>query len=64
MAQVLLGVMEYKLSLVDAVNAPRIQEQARPDTLKYEEGALTPAVVDSLTAMGHALAVAAFQPGG
>jgi gamma-glutamyltranspeptidase len=34
--------------------------QARPDTLKYETGALDSAVVDSLGAMGYAMAIARF----
>jgi gamma-glutamyltranspeptidase/glutathione hydrolase len=62
--QVLLGVIDYGMSLEDAVFAPRIHEQARPDTLKYEEGALTPAVLDSLAAMGYATTVSMFSPGG
>jgi gamma-glutamyltranspeptidase / glutathione hydrolase len=62
--QVLLGVMEFSEPLLEAVNAPRIHEQALPDTLKYERDALAPAVIDSLAAMGYATAVAEFQPGG
>ncbi len=58
--QVLIGVIDYGLPLVDAVNAPRIHEQARPDTIRYEAGALTQPVVDSLTAMGHRVLVADF----
>jgi len=62
--QVLLGVMEYGQSLPDAVFAPRIHEQARPDTLRYEEGALDAAVLSKLVMMGYTPAVATFQPGG
>ncbi len=62
--QVLLGVLDYGLPLVDAVNAPRIHEQARPDTLRYEEGALSAPVLDSLAAMGYVTSAAPFQPGG
>ena len=59
-AQVILGVIEFGQPLADAVSAGRVHMQARPDTLKYESGALEPAVVDSLTAMGYAMAVARF----
>ena len=59
-AQVILGVIEFNESLADAVFAGRVHMQARPDTLKYETGALDSAVVDSLGAMGYAMAIARF----
>ena len=62
--QTLLGVVEYGQSLPDALFAGRVHEQARPDTLKYEAGALDAMVVDSLGAMGYAMAVSRFEPGG
>jgi gamma-glutamyltranspeptidase/glutathione hydrolase len=62
--QVLLGVIDYGMPLEDAVFAPRIHEQARPDTLKYEDGALSQPVLDSLAAMGYATTVSQFHPGG
>jgi gamma-glutamyltranspeptidase/glutathione hydrolase len=62
--QVLIGVIDYGLPLVDAVNAPRIHEQARPDTIRYEAGALEQPVVDSLTAMGHSVLVSTFGGNG
>jgi gamma-glutamyltranspeptidase/glutathione hydrolase len=55
-AQVILNVLDYRMSLADAVAAPRLHHQALPDTLRYEPGGLRPAVVDSLRAMGHAVA--------
>jgi gamma-glutamyltranspeptidase/glutathione hydrolase len=61
---VLLGVIDYGMPLEEAVFAPRIHEQARPDTLKYEDGALSQPVLDSLAAMGYATTVSQFHPGG
>ncbi len=58
--QVLIGVIDYGMPLLDAMNAPRIHEQARPDTIHYERGALEQPVIDSLTAMGHSVLVSTF----
>jgi gamma-glutamyltranspeptidase/glutathione hydrolase len=58
--QVLIGVIDYKLPLLEAMNAGRIHEQARPDSIRYEMGVLEQPVVDSLTAMGHTVVVARF----
>ena len=54
-SQVILNVIEHRMSLADAMRAPRLHHQALPDTLRYESGGLAPAVMDSLRAMGHAL---------
>ena len=53
--QVIVNVIDHKMSLADALAAPRIHHQAWPDTLRYETNGLTTAVVDSLRAMGHAV---------
>ncbi|HJR65009.1 MAG TPA: gamma-glutamyltransferase [Gemmatimonadaceae bacterium] len=53
--QVIVNVIDHGMSLADALAAPRIHHQAWPDTLRYEQDGLTPAVVDSLRAMGHAV---------
>jgi gamma-glutamyltranspeptidase/glutathione hydrolase len=54
--QVIVNVIDHGMSLADALAAPRIHHQAWPDTLRYEEDGLSTAVVDSLRAMGHAVA--------
>src|SRR6266516_345817 len=51
--QVIVNVVDFKMSLADAVGAPRIHHQALPDIIGYERNGLLPAVVDSLKAMGH-----------
>ncbi|HEX5435844.1 MAG TPA: gamma-glutamyltransferase [Gemmatimonadaceae bacterium] len=53
--QVILNVIDGRMSLGDAMAAPRIHNQAWPDQLRYERGGLSQAVMDSLTAMGHHL---------
>jgi gamma-glutamyltranspeptidase / glutathione hydrolase len=54
--QVVVNVIDHDMSLADALAAPRIHHQAWPDTLRYEENGLTAPVLDSLSAMGHAVA--------
>jgi gamma-glutamyltranspeptidase/glutathione hydrolase len=51
--QVILNVLDYRMSLADAMSAPRLHHQALPDTLRFEGRGLAPAVNDSLLAMGH-----------
>jgi gamma-glutamyltranspeptidase/glutathione hydrolase len=54
--QVIVNVIDHRMSLADALAAPRVHHQAWPDTLRYEQNGLTAGVVDSLRAMGHAVA--------
>jgi gamma-glutamyltranspeptidase/glutathione hydrolase len=54
-SQVILNVIDHRMSLADAMRAPRLHHQALPDVLRYEDGGLAPAVSDSLAAMGHSL---------
>lgn len=53
--QVILNVIDNRMSLANAMSAPRLHEQAWPDELTYERGGLTDAVLDSLRAMGYTL---------
>ena len=54
-SQVVLNVIDYHMSLADAMRAPRLHHQSLPDSLTWERGGLTDAVADSLRAMGHGL---------
>jgi gamma-glutamyltranspeptidase/glutathione hydrolase len=54
-SQVILNVIGHRMSLADAMRAPRVHHQALPDSLTVEEGGVTPAVLDSLRAMGWAI---------
>ena len=53
--QTIVNVVDHQMTLADAVTFARVHHQALPDTLRYERGALSPAVMDSLSAMGYAL---------
>ena len=55
-AQVVLDVLAQRMSLPDAMAFPRVHHQAWPDTLRVETEGFSPAVLDSLRAMGHAVA--------
>jgi gamma-glutamyltranspeptidase/glutathione hydrolase len=61
---VISNVIDHRMSLPDAMAAPRIHHQALPDSLRYEANGLDPAVLDSLRAMGHAVGPAPWTPGG
>ena len=52
-SQVILNVIDQRMSIADAMAAPRLHHQALPDTLRMEPHGLTPAVIDSLNATGH-----------
>ena len=54
-SQVILNVIEHRMSLADAMTAPRIHHQALPDTLRYERNGFRPEMLDSLRTIGHAL---------
>jgi len=54
-SQVILNVIEHKMSLADAMRAPRMHHQALPDAIRHESEGFNPAVLDSLRRMGHSL---------
>src|ERR1035441_2873414 len=54
--EVILDVIEHHMTLADAMPARRLHHQSLPDTLRYETNGLSAATVDSLRAMGHAVA--------
>ena len=51
--QVFLNVVVYKMSLYDAVAAPRFHHQAYPEDIYYERGRAPMSMVEALNAMGH-----------
>ncbi|HET9405112.1 MAG TPA: gamma-glutamyltransferase [Burkholderiales bacterium] len=53
--QVLLNVIDQKMSLADAVAAPRFHHQALPDMIRLEGGGLSDETIQALAAMGHAI---------
>jgi len=52
-AQVILNVVNQKMSLADAVAAPRFHHQALPDMIRSEGGGLSESTIQALQAMGH-----------
>jgi gamma-glutamyltranspeptidase / glutathione hydrolase len=55
-SQIILNVIDHRMTLADAMSAPRVHHQALPDSLRYERGGLFQATLDSLTAMGYGMA--------
>lgn len=51
--QTFLNVVEFGMSLPEAVAAPRFHHQWLPDNIRYEKGAFSEEVLEELTAMGH-----------
>ncbi len=52
-AQIILNAIDHRMSLADAMAAPRIHHQWLPDSTYYERGGLKPDVVSALDATGH-----------
>lgn len=53
--QVLMNILDYKMSLRDAIEFPRIHHQYLPDRVDAEPGALPPDVAEKLRALGHTI---------
>jgi gamma-glutamyltranspeptidase/glutathione hydrolase len=58
-AQVITAVIDHGLSLYDAMAAPRVHFQGRPEVVSYEAGGLSPVVLERLRQRGWRL-----EPGG
>jgi gamma-glutamyltranspeptidase/glutathione hydrolase len=52
-SQIILNVIDHRMSLADAMSAPRLHHQALPDSIRLEAGGFAPAAIDRLKAMGH-----------
>ena len=52
-SQIILNVIDHRMSLADAMSAPRLHHQALPDSIRLEAGGFNPAVIARLRAMGH-----------
>jgi gamma-glutamyltranspeptidase / glutathione hydrolase len=53
--QVVSGVIDHRLPLAQAVDAPRVHHQHLPDRMDYEPGGLPKEVLEELRGLGHAL---------
>jgi gamma-glutamyltranspeptidase / glutathione hydrolase len=54
---VISNVIDHRMSLPDAVDAPRMHHQALPDSLQVEEDGFLGVTLDSLRAKGHGISV-------
>ncbi len=52
--QVISNIIDHRMTLAQAVFAPRIHHQSLPDSIRWEENGVDPAVRSRLEAMGHA----------
>ena len=50
--QTIVNVIDHRMSIVDAINAPRMHHQALPDTIRHERDGFPPGMLDSLRALG------------
>jgi len=53
--QAIVNVIDFKMTIQEAIDAPRIHHQWLPDHISYEERALSQDAVENLRAMGHSL---------
>jgi gamma-glutamyltranspeptidase/glutathione hydrolase len=54
---VISNVIDHRMSLPDAVSAPRMHHQALPDSVLVEQDGFTPTTLDSLRELGHAISL-------
>jgi gamma-glutamyltranspeptidase/glutathione hydrolase len=52
-SQIILDVIDSRMSLADAMSAPRIHHQSLPDSIRVEKGGFEPSVLARLRQMGH-----------
>ena len=52
---VISNVIDHRMSLPEAVVAPRMHHQGLPDSLEVEQGGFTTSTLDSLRVRGHAI---------
>jgi gamma-glutamyltranspeptidase/glutathione hydrolase len=54
-SQIILNVIDHRMSLADAMSAPRIHHQALPDSIRAERGGFRSDVLTRVRSMGHHL---------
>jgi gamma-glutamyltranspeptidase/glutathione hydrolase len=52
-SQIILNVIDHRMSLADAMSAPRIHHQSLPDSIGVETGGVERSVLGRLAQMGH-----------
>ncbi|KAF0153387.1 MAG: gamma-glutamyltranspeptidase [Ignavibacteria bacterium] len=58
--QVILNVLEHKMNVYEAINAPRIHHQLFPDQIDYEPFGLSQDVKQNLISKGHKIGIERF----
>jgi len=53
-AEVILNVIDHRMSIADAMSAPRVHHQSLPDSIRLETGGFDSATIARLQQMGHA----------
>src|SRR5947209_7559561 len=53
-AQIILNVIDHRMSIGDAMSAPRIHHQSLPDSIRLENGGFDSLTIARLHQMGHA----------
>lgn len=51
--QIIMNVVDFRMNIQEAVDAPRVHHQWLPDEILYEPGALSKDVIVNLQGMGH-----------
>jgi gamma-glutamyltranspeptidase/glutathione hydrolase len=54
-AQSIVNLVDYHMTIQDAVDAPRFHQQWLPDSIQFDQGAISDAVGLELQAMGYEL---------
>ncbi len=62
-SQVILNVVDHRMSLADAMSAPRVHYQSLPDSVRLERGGFTEGAVTKLGQMGYNVYFAASSGG-
>ncbi len=52
---VIINVIDFKMSIQDAVDSPRMNHEWMPDLLRLERNGIPVELIESLTAMGHTI---------
>ncbi|HEX6627786.1 MAG TPA: gamma-glutamyltransferase [Gemmatimonadaceae bacterium] len=52
-SQIILNVIDHRMSIADAMSAPRIHHQSLPDSIRVENGGFDSSTIARLQRMGH-----------
>ena len=55
--QTIVNVIDHRMTIADAISAPRLHHQAIPDTIRFERDGHSANALDSLRAMGYGVSI-------